>query len=89
MVKPALPYLDIMSEARLLAPDLPLACYQVSGEYAMIHAGAQAGVYELRAMAMETAEGFLRAGASLGSSRVCSVSWVWAGAAWRQVWDAH
>ncbi|BGP40698.1 Aminolevulinate dehydratase [Rhodotorula kratochvilovae] len=65
MVKPAMPYLDIMSEARLLAPDLPLACYQVSGEYAMIHAGAQAGVYDLKAMAIESAEGFLRAGCTL------------------------
>lgn len=64
MVKPALPYLDIMRDARELAPDVPLACYQVSGEFAMIHAGANAGVYDLKAMALESAEGFLRAGAS-------------------------
>lgn len=65
MVKPALPYLDIMSEARELAPNHPLACYQVSGEFSMLHAGAQAGVYDLKAMAFETVEGFLRAGASV------------------------
>ncbi|SGY98966.1 BQ5605_C034g11258 [Microbotryum silenes-dioicae] len=65
MVKPGLPYLDIISEARALAPDHPLAVYQVSGEFAMIHAGANAGVYDLRVMAMETVECFLRAGCTL------------------------
>ncbi|GAA5932261.1 porphobilinogen synthase HEM2 [Sporobolomyces koalae] len=65
MVKPALPYLDIMREAKELAPNHPLACYQVSGEYSMIHAGAKAGVYELKDMAFESAEGFLRAGCTL------------------------
>jgi porphobilinogen synthase len=63
MVKPALPYLDVIQDAAQLAPDHPLACYQVSGEFALIHAGAKAGVYELRAMAFETAESFVRAGA--------------------------
>ena len=62
MVKPALPYLDIISEASHIAPDHPLACYQVSGEYAMIYAGAEAGVYDLRAMAYESCESMLRAG---------------------------
>lgn len=65
MVKPTLPYLDILSEARDLAPDHPLACYQVSGEFAMIHAGARAGVYDLRRMAEETAISMVRAGATL------------------------
>lgn len=66
MVKPTILYLDILSEARKeLCPDLPLACYQVSGEFAMIHAGAKAGVYELRRMAEETAESMVRAGATL------------------------
>lgn len=65
MVKPTLPYLDILSEARSLAADLPLACYQVSGEYAMIHAGARAGIYELRKMAEETCQSAVRAGATL------------------------
>lgn len=62
MVKPAMPYLDVISEASRIAPDHPLACYQVSGEYAMIYAGAEAGVYDLRAMAFEACESMLRAG---------------------------
>jgi len=65
MVKPALPYLDIISDAAELAPDHPLACYQVSGEFAMVHAGAAAGVYDLRTMAFETTESMVRAGATL------------------------
>lgn len=62
MVKPALPYLDIIADAAQLTPDHPLACYQVSGEYAMVVAGARAGVYELRAMAFESVESMIRAG---------------------------
>ncbi|CEQ41934.1 SPOSA6832_03694, partial [Sporobolomyces salmonicolor] len=65
MVKPAMPYLDIMREAKELAPNHPLACYQVSGEFAMLHAGANAGVYDLKAMAFESVGGFLRAGCTL------------------------
>jgi len=65
MVKPALPYLDIISDAAELARDHPLACYQVSGEYAMVVAGANAGVYDLRTMAFETTESMVRAGATL------------------------
>lgn len=62
MVKPAMPYLDIIADAAELAPDHPLACYQVSGEFAMVHAGARAGVYDLRTMAFESVDGMLRAG---------------------------
>jgi porphobilinogen synthase len=65
MVKPALPYLDILADAAQLAPDYPLAAYHVSGEYAMIVAGARAGVYDLRVMAFETTECIVRAGATL------------------------
>lgn len=65
MVKPALPYVDIIADAAQIAPDHPLACYQVSGEFAMIHAGAKAGVYDLRTMAFEAADSMLRAGATL------------------------
>ena len=65
MVKPALPYLDVIQDAAQLAPDHPLACYQVSGEYAMVVAGARAGVYDLRTMAFETTESMVRAGTSL------------------------
>ena len=62
MVKPALPYLDVIQDAKQLAEDHPLACYQVSGEFAMIHAGARAGVYDLKTMAFDTVESFVRAG---------------------------
>ena len=62
MVKPSLPYLDIIADASELARDVPIAAYQVSGEYAMIHAGAKAGVYDLRTVAFETTESLVRAG---------------------------
>jgi len=62
MVKPGMPYLDIIADAAQIAPDHPLAVYQVSGEFAMIVAGARAGVYDLRTMAFESTQGFLRAG---------------------------
>ncbi|KAF2642265.1 tetrapyrrole biosynthesis, porphobilinogen synthase [Massarina eburnea CBS 473.64] len=65
MVKPASQYLDIISDAKELGKDLPIAAYQVSGEYAMIHAAAKAGVFDLRAMAEEATQGILRAGASI------------------------
>jgi len=65
MVKPAMTYLDIVTDAAQLAPDHPIACYQVSGEFAMMHAGAAAGVYDLKAMAFESVEGMVRAGATI------------------------
>lgn len=65
MVKPGMPYLDIIADARELAPNHPLAVYQVSGEYSMIVAGANAGVYDLKTMALESMDGFLRAGCTL------------------------
>jgi porphobilinogen synthase len=65
MVKPAGTYLDIISDAKELGKDLPIAAYQVSGEFAMIHAAAKAGVFDLKAMAFESTEGILRAGASI------------------------
>lgn len=65
MVKPGLPYLDIISDSASLFPDIPVAVYQVSGEYAMIHAGAQQGVYSLREMAFESTESMVRAGATI------------------------
>ncbi|ORY32820.1 putative porphobilinogen synthase [Naematelia encephala] len=65
MVKPSLPYLDIISDAAQTVPDLPVACYQVSGEYAMIVAGAEKGIYGLKEMAFETTESMIRAGAGI------------------------
>ncbi|CAF9904923.1 MAG: Aminolevulinate dehydratase [Heterodermia speciosa] len=65
MVKPASSYLDIISDAKDIGRDMPVAAYQVSGEFAMIHAGAKAGVFDLKTMAFESTEGILRAGATI------------------------
>jgi porphobilinogen synthase len=64
MVKPALPYLDILR--RLRSETLvPLAAYQVSGEYAMLEAAAARGLVDRRAAALEALTGIRRAGADL------------------------
>jgi porphobilinogen synthase len=64
MVKPALPYLDVLADARR-AFDVPLAAYHVSGEYAMIHAAAARGWIDgVRAMD-EALVAIKRAGADL------------------------
>ena len=64
MVKPALPYLDVIADCAQIVPDYPIACYQVSGEYAMVVAGAEKGIYNLKQMAFETTESMVRAGKS-------------------------
>jgi porphobilinogen synthase len=64
MVKPAMPYLDVIHELRTQF-DLPLAAYQVSGEYAMIHAAAANGWLDLRRTALESLIGIKRAGADM------------------------
>jgi porphobilinogen synthase len=64
MVKPALPYLDVIAAARLRF-DLPLAAYQVSGEYAMIEAAARNGWIERDRVMMESLVSIRRAGASM------------------------
>ena len=64
LVKPALPSLDILSEARRRY-DLPLAAYQVSGEYAMIHAAARQGWLDLEKSAIESLTCIKRAGADM------------------------
>jgi porphobilinogen synthase len=64
MVKPALPYLDVLR--RLRSETLvPLAAYQVSGEYAMLEAAAARGLVDRRAAALEALTGVRRAGADL------------------------
>ncbi|MCJ1388210.1 Aminolevulinate dehydratase [Xylographa bjoerkii] len=65
MVKPASAFLDIISDAKEIGKDLPIAAYQVSGEFAMIHAAAKAGVFDMQTMALESLEGILRAGANI------------------------
>jgi porphobilinogen synthase len=64
MVKPAMPYLDVIAAARIRF-DLPLAAYQVSGEYAMIEAAAQNGWIDRDRVMMESLLSIRRAGASL------------------------
>jgi porphobilinogen synthase len=64
MVKPAMPYLDVISAVRE-AFDLPLAAYQVSGEYAMLHAAAQNGWLDLKRCALESLTAIKRAGADM------------------------
>ncbi|HEV2233065.1 MAG TPA: porphobilinogen synthase [Terriglobia bacterium] len=64
MVKPALPYLDILTVARRTF-DVPLAAYQVSGEYAMIAAAAQNGWIDRERIVMESLTSIKRAGADI------------------------
>jgi porphobilinogen synthase len=64
MVKPALPYLDVLRAVRDRF-DLPLAAYNVSGEYAMVKAAAAAGDLNERAAAIESLTAIRRAGADL------------------------
>jgi len=64
MIKPALPYLDVIRAARE-AFDVPIAAYNVSGEYAMIRAAAQAGWMDERQAALESLTAIKRAGADL------------------------
>jgi len=64
MVKPALPYLDIIAAARDRF-DLPLAAYQVSGEFAMIEAAARNGWIERERVILESLTSIRRAGASI------------------------
>lgn len=64
MVKPAGPYLDIIRQVRD-AVDVPLAAYQVSGEYAMIKAAAARGWIDEKRIALESLRGIRRAGADI------------------------
>jgi porphobilinogen synthase len=64
MIKPALPYLDVIRAARERF-DLPLAAYSVSGEYAMLKAAAAAGDLDERTAALETLTAIRRAGADV------------------------
>ena len=64
MVKPAGPYLDVIARARERF-DVPLAAYQVSGEYAALHAAAERGWMDLRRAALESLVAVVRAGADV------------------------
>jgi porphobilinogen synthase len=64
MIKPALPYLDVIRAVRE-SFDLPVAAYNVSGEYAMVKAAARAGWLDERQAALESLTAIRRAGADL------------------------
>src|SRR3954451_16781104 len=64
MVKPALPYLDIIRRVRD-STDLPVAAYNVSGEYAMVKAAVAQGLLDERAAVLEALTGIRRAGADI------------------------
>jgi len=64
IVKPAMTYLDVVRAVRRVV-DVPLAAYQVSGEYAMLHAAAERGWLDLERAMWETTLGARRAGADL------------------------
>ena len=64
MVKPALPYLDILRAVADASP-VPVAAYQVSGEYAMVEAAAERGWLDRRRTALEALTSIRRAGASM------------------------
>ena len=76
MVKPALPYLDILADTRA-SVDVPVAAYVVSGEYAMIEAAAANGWINRRAAILETLTAVTRAGADI----ICTY-WATEVAAW-------
>jgi porphobilinogen synthase len=65
LVKPALGYLDVVRAVRDRFPELPLAAYNVSGEYAMVKAAAANGWLDERAVVLEILTGIRRAGADL------------------------
>ena len=64
MIKPALSYLDIINQARNMT-NLPIAAYNVSGEYSMVKAAAANGWIDEERVVLETLTGVVRAGADL------------------------
>jgi porphobilinogen synthase len=65
MVKPALAYLDVIYRVKERFPELPLAAYNVSGEYAMLKAAAANGWLDEKSAVLETLTSIKRAGADL------------------------
>ena len=65
MVKPALAYLDVIARRAGRRSTLPVAAYQVSGEYAMIKAAAARGLVDRTAAVLESHTAILRAGADI------------------------
>jgi porphobilinogen synthase len=64
MVKPAMPYLDVIQRVRETF-DVPVAAYNVSGEYSMVKAAAQRGWLDEKRVVLEILTGIQRAGAGM------------------------
>jgi porphobilinogen synthase len=64
MVKPAMSYLDVLADVAAMSP-VPVAAYQISGEYAMIEAAAANGWIDRKAAILESVLGIRRAGANM------------------------
>ncbi|MEM9468729.1 MAG: porphobilinogen synthase [Pseudomonadota bacterium] len=77
MVKPGMAYLDVLKELRQRT-ELPLAAYQVSGEYAMMKFAAEAGALDFEKVMMESLMAFKRAGADmiLSYSAIDAARWI-------------
>jgi len=65
IIKPALPYLDVVHAVKTEYPTVPVAAYNVSGEYAMVKAAALNGWIDDRRATLEVLTGIRRAGADL------------------------
>ena len=65
MVKPALAYLDVIRRVRDRFPGVPLAAYNVSGEYSMVKAAVERGWLDERAVVLESLTAIQRAGAAI------------------------
>uniref|UniRef100_A0A0B7ANN1 Delta-aminolevulinic acid dehydratase n=1 Tax=Arion vulgaris TaxID=1028688 RepID=A0A0B7ANN1_9EUPU len=79
MVKPGLPYLDVVRLIKTKYPTHPLAIYNVSGEYAMLHHAAEAGAFDLKMAVMETLHSMRRAGADILITYFTPLvlEWIW------------
>jgi porphobilinogen synthase len=64
MVKPALAYLDVISNLKA-ETNLPVSCYNVSGEYSMVKTAAKEGLVDEQQLVMENIYAFARAGADI------------------------
>lgn len=76
MIKPAMSYLDVVREVAAISP-VPVAAYQVSGEYAMISAAAQRGWIDERSAVLESLTSIRRAGADIVLSYWADRAIVW------------
>lgn len=76
MVKPAIPYLDVVSRVKL-ETGAPLAAYHVSGEYSMLKAASAAGWLDERAAALESLTAIKRAGADVIVTYYAKEAAVW------------